>query len=234
MSFLELERISAGYGRLVAVRDVSITADTGGLTAVFGHNGAGKTTLLKVAAGVLSPIGGHVSVEGRQITARRHRGRPRSVAMVRQGSGVFARLSVEENVKLGFVAGEKTSRAEQRQRLETVEKFLPVVMQRWKDRAGELSGGQRQMVSIARALVTGATMLLLDEPSVGLAPKLVEEMMSAFSSLRDGGLGIVLVEQNVQQALTVADTVSVMKSGRLILSAPAEELRARESLWDLF
>jgi branched-chain amino acid transport system ATP-binding protein len=234
MSFLTLESVSAGYGRLVAVRDVSVAADAGRVTAVFGHNGAGKTTLLKVAAGVLAPLGGCAWVDGRQLTARRHRGRPRNVAMVRQGSGVFGRLSVEENVKLGFVAGEKASRAEQRHRLETIEKFLPVVMQRWKDRAGELSGGQRQMVSIARALVTGATMLLLDEPSVGLAPNLVEQMMSAFASLRDGGLGIVLVEQNVHQALTIADTVAVMKSGRLILSAPAEELRARENLWDLF
>jgi branched-chain amino acid transport system ATP-binding protein len=154
--------------------------------------------------------------------------------MVPQGSSVFARLTVEENVRLGFVNGGHGTRERKDEQVDMALRYLPALRDKWRQKAGDLSGGQRQMVSIARALVSGAPLLLLDEPSLGLAPKLVEEMMDVFASLRERGLAVVLVEQNVKQALRVADRVVVMRSGRVILRCTADELRARDNLWDLF
>jgi branched-chain amino acid transport system ATP-binding protein len=229
MSSLKVENLTAGYGRMVAVRDISFTAEPGEVTAIFGHNGAGKTTVLKSVAGVLPGARGDIRIDDRPV-----RGRDRGLAMVAQGSSVFPRLTVAENIRLGLVAGGRVSKSEAKERIDRAQGYLPALVPRWHHRAGDLSGGQRQMVSIARALVTGASLLLLDEPSVGLAPKLVEDMMDVFAGLRSSGMAVVLVEQNVQQALRIADRAVVLRSGSVILSGTADELRDRDTLWELF
>jgi branched-chain amino acid transport system ATP-binding protein len=234
MSVLTLDNLTAGYGRLIAVRDISMTAEAGEITAVLGHNGAGKSTVMKSIAGVLSHARGELSIAGVRQPISSVRTSGRGLAMVPQGSSVFARLTVEENVRLGFVNGDHNTRERKDEQVEMALRYLPALRPKWRQKAGELSGGQRQMVSIARALVSGAPLLLLDEPSLGLAPKLVEEMMDVFASLRERGLAVVLVEQNVKQALRVADRVVVMRSGRVILRCTADEMRARDNLWDLF
>ncbi len=231
---LSVAHLTAGYDRLVAVRDVSFTAEKGQITAIFGHNGAGKTTVLKSIAGALPRARGEVRIDGAEVRLRSTGGGPRPFAMVPQGAGVFPRLTVEENVRLGLVAGGRVGKARAAERIAKAQEYLPQLVPRWQSRAGDLSGGQRQMVSIARALVTGTSTLLLDEPSVGLAPKLVEDMMDVFAGLRDAGMTVVLVEQNVKQALRVADRAVVMRSGSVILSGTAGELSSRENLWDLF
>lgn len=226
MTQLVVSGLSAGYGRLRALHDVSMTADPGRVTVVLGHNGAGKSTLIKSISGVIRPMEGSVSVDGRPI-------RRGDFAVVPQGIGIFPRLTIAENIRLGLISvGASAEEAEAR--VDETAKHLPIIKERWHERAGRLSGGQRQLVSIARALVTGAPMLLLDEPSVGLAPKLVEEMMELFATLRNEGKTIILVEQNVKQALHIADDALVIKSGRAILSGSASLVADHEDLWSLF
>jgi len=231
VSLLEVSGLTAGYGRHIAIHDVSVRAEKGQVTAIVGHNGAGKTTLLNSVAGVLRNARGSVRFDGKETLRR---GRPQGLAMVPQGLGVFPSLTVGENVRLGITSGGKVSKGVAEERVKVAQGYLPLIAERWNERGGRLSGGQRQMVSIARALVSGASCILLDEPSVGLSPKLVEQMMAVFGILRDDGLAIVLVEQNVKQALTIADRVVVMKAGRVIVDSDAQEFSSRESLWELF
>jgi branched-chain amino acid transport system ATP-binding protein len=234
VSYLQVAGLTAGYSGHTAIRDISLEAERGAVTAVFGHNGAGKTTLLNSIAGVLRETRGSVLLDGREVLHRSRRGRPEGLAIVPQGVGVFPSLTVGENVMLGLAAGAKVPREVVDERVRVAQSYLPVLADRWGQRGGSLSGGQRQMVSIGRALVSGASCLLLDEPSVGLSPKLVEAMMDVFGTLRDDGLAVVLVEQNVQQALRIADRVVVMKAGRVIVDSTAREFSSRESLWELF
>lgn len=232
MSLLEVKSLTTRYGRHTAITDVSLSAQKGEVTAIVGHNGAGKTTLLSSIAGVLRNTRGSVLFDGREILGRS--GRAPGLAMVPQGIGVFPSLTVGENVRLGLSGGGKISRQVADERIERAQSYLPLLGERWDERGGRLSGGQRQMVSIGRALVSGASCVLLDEPSVGLSPKLVESMMEVFGILRDDGMAVVLVEQNVQQALTIADRVVVMKAGRVTVNSSASEFASRESLWELF
>ncbi|MCU1614386.1 MAG: Amino acid/amide transporter ATP-binding protein 2, family [Frankiales bacterium] len=234
MSLLEVSGLTAGYGSHAAIHDVAARAERGEVTALVGHNGAGKTTLLNSIAGVLRNVRGSVVFDGVETLRGGSRRRPSGLAMVPQGMGVFPSLTVGENVTLGVTAGGKVSKEEAAERIKVAQGYLPLLAERWNERGGRLSGGQRQMVSIGRALVSGASCILLDEPSVGLSPKLVEDMMKVFATLRDAGLAIVLVEQNVKQALTIADRVVVMKAGRVIVDSSAEEFSSRESLWELF
>jgi branched-chain amino acid transport system ATP-binding protein len=234
VSLLEVKDLTAAYGRHTAIRDVSVKAEAGEVTAIVGHNGAGKTTLLNSIAGVLRNVRGSVVFNGTETLRGSHRGRPPGLAMVPQGIGVFPSLTIGENVKLGITAGGKVPKEVADERIAVAQRYLPLLGERWDERGGRLSGGQRQMVSIGRALVSGASCILLDEPSVGLSPKLVEAMMKVFGTLRDDGLAIVLVEQNVKQALTIADRVVVMKAGRVIVDSSAGEFSSRESLWELF
>lgn len=234
MSILEVTNLTAGYGRHTAIRDVTVAAECGEVTAIVGHNGAGKTTLLNSVAGVLRNVQGSVRFDGKETLKGGSRARPAGLAMVPQGMGVFPSLTVGENVTLGITASGKVSKDVAGERVKLAQGYLPLLSERWDERGGRLSGGQRQMVSIGRALVSGASCILLDEPSVGLSPKLVEAMMAVFGTLRDDGLAIVLVEQNVKQALTIADRVVVMKAGRIIVDSSAQEFSSRESLWELF
>lgn len=232
---LEIQGVTASYGRLTAIHDISMRLQEGEITALFGHNGAGKSTLIKSIAGVLKGARGSIEISGRPFVLGPSGERPVGLAVVPQGTGIFPSLSVGENIELGLFAFKKSKdNAEKERLLDLATDHFPIIRQRWHEPAKNLSGGQRQMVSIARALVTGRRILLLDEPSTGLAPKLVEEMMETFGRLRDSGITILLAEQNVRKTLICADQVCVMKAGRLILTSSAEEFAAREDLWNLF
>lgn len=236
MSLLAVRGISSGYGKLEVLHDVSVAVERGQLVTLLGHNGAGKSTLLKSIYGLLRPRAGEISYDGRQISGSS----PESVAaqglaLVPQGVGVFSKLSVRDNLRLGFwnARGKRRGRVSDEDFAPALEHF-PVLWDRLDEPAGRLSGGQRQMVSISRAVLANPSMLLLDEPSVGLAPVIVEQVLRVLRRLADDGLAIILVEQNVRQSLSVSDYTYVLKSGRVVLGSRPKELDSPERLWELF
>lgn len=223
---LKVENLSVAYGGVQAVRGVSLEVRKGEIAALLGANGAGKSSTLLSIVGAVKPKDGRVIFEGHDIT-----GTPpeklvtQGIAMIPEGARVFARQPVEQNLRLGAytVRGESVYRA----RLEQVYTLFPRLRERREQLAGTMSGGERQMLAIGRALMSGPRLLLIDEPSLGLSPILVEQVFDALAALnKDGGLTVLLVEQNMAQALEVAARAYVMQSGRVALSGEAAELAA--------
>jgi branched-chain amino acid transport system ATP-binding protein len=226
---LAAEDIVAGYGGAPVLQGVSVLAAAGTITAVLGANGAGKTTLLRTIGGVVRPTTGRVLLDGVNL-ARRH---PEDVARagvahVPEGQGVITELTVEENLRLGGLLqpGAKRSVA-----LADVYQRFPVLADRRRRAAGTLSGGERQILVIARALMAAPKVLLLDEPSLGLAPKIVAQVMDLVRGLRDeAGLTVLLVEQNARSALGIADKGIVLNLGKVVAEADGSALAADEAL----
>lgn len=242
---LEIEALRTGYRGRQVVFDASLSVGTGEVVTLIGHNGAGKTTTLKAVVGMLPVWGGRVEFRGENIA------RSRAADSIRRGlcflpedDFVFKDLGVEENLTLArFGAGRSagssgvTSDGGTDAGAARTEIFdvLPVLAERSRQRAGTLSGGERRMLSIGMALMAGPRMMLVDEPSLGLAPVLVERVMDLLAELvRRKGLSVLMVEQNVDQALRIADRCYVMRAGRIVLEEPAERLAARDQWWDLF
>jgi branched-chain amino acid transport system ATP-binding protein len=233
-SLLEVELLKAGYGRRPVLFDVSLRIAPGEIVAMFGHNGAGKTTALGAIFGRVRPTGGRISFDGADVTGTA------GIGMVRRGMTlipaerfVFADLTVLDNLRLG--ADRERSRAAISERLEQVYELFPILAERGRQLAGTMSGGQQRMLSIGIALMTGPKLLLLDEPSLGLSPAFVQQLMEVIGNLaRERSLSVLLVEQNVAQTLGVVDRAYFMRSGRIILEERAEELQGRDSYWDLF
>ena len=226
--------LQAGYGRKHVVHDVDLTVAPGEVVALLGHNGAGKTTTMRTIFGMLPPLGGTITFGGEDVTASGcRRNVMRGMAMVPAERFVFADLTVRENLQLG--ATHERSSAVRNERYAAVTALFPLLGDRLVQRAGTLSGGQQRMLSCGIALMSGPRLLLLDEPSLGLAPALVTTLFDAIVALaKRDGLGILLLEQNVGQALRSADRVAVMRSGRIILEEPAAAMRARATYWELF
>jgi branched-chain amino acid transport system ATP-binding protein len=227
---LKVEGLNVSYGGVQAVRDVSIEARAGEITALLGANGAGKSSTLLSIVGSVRPKSGRVIFEGRDIT-----GTPpeklvsQGIAMIPEGARVFARQPVEQNLRLGAY----TVRDENvyRQRLDHVYGLFPRLAERREQLAGTMSGGERQMLAIGRALMSGPRLLLVDEPSLGLSPLLVEQVFDTLAALnRDSGVTVLLVEQNMAQALEVASRAYVMQSGRVALEGDAAELAASDEV----
>lgn len=227
---LQVENLSVAYGGVQAVRGVSLEVRKGEIAALLGANGAGKSSTLLATIGSVKPKEGRVVFEGRDIT-----GTPpdklvtQGIAMIPEGARVFARQPVEQNLRLGAY----TVRDERvyRERLERVYTLFPRLRERREQLAGTMSGGERQMLAIGRALMSGPRLLLIDEPSLGLSPLLVEQVFDALVALnRDDGLSVLLVEQNMAQALEVAARAYVMQSGRVALSGNAAELAASDEV----
>ena len=230
---LAVEQLVAGYGGVIALDGVSISAGTAAITAVLGANGAGKTTLLRAVSGMIRPRRGRILLDGTDLAGRSPEQMVRAgIAHVPEGQGVIPELTVEENLRVGMMAWPPRSpRAERAAALdEAYERFRPLAERRRK-LAATLSGGERQMLVIARALLARPRVLLLDEPSLGLAPQVMAQVMDLVVRLsREQGITIILVEQNARSALAIADHGVVLNLGRVVAAADAAVLAADVAL----
>jgi branched-chain amino acid transport system ATP-binding protein len=227
MSMLEVENINAYYGQIHALKDVSITVDKGEIVTIIGANGAGKSTMLKTTSGLLRPRRGKITLEGEDITGMKaHEIVMKGVIQVPEGRRVFGRLTVRENLEMGAFTS-KDSR-KNHENLERVFAMFPRLKERSKQVSGTLSGGEQQMLAMGRALMANPRVLLLDEPSMGLAPVLVDGIFDTIRRLHAAGTTILLVEQNARMALQVASRGYVLQSGSIIFSDTAASLADNE------
>ncbi len=225
---LEIEGLSSHYGRIPALRGVDLRIARGELVALVGANGAGKTTLLRALSGVQPVSAGQVRFEGADITAAAPERRVRlGIVQVPEGRQVFGPLSVEDNLRLGAFL---RSRGEAEREIERVYAMFPVLQERRRQSAATLSGGQQQLLAMGRALMARPRLLLLDEPSMGLAPRLVEEIFACIAALKPAATTIFLVDQNARAALRVADRGYVLETGRIVLSGTGTELLANDQV----
>ncbi|RLE31308.1 branched-chain amino acid ABC transporter ATP-binding protein [Candidatus Acetothermia bacterium] len=222
---LRVEELRVAYGKIVALDGVSLGVGERELVAVIGANGAGKSSLLSALMGLVEPRGGAISFRGREITRFPSWERVRlGIALVPEGGRIFPDLSVEQNLRLGgYIIGRGEELSEN---LELVFSLFPVLKERFGQRAGTLSGGERQMLAIGRALMASPKLLLVDEVSMGLMPKLIPEILGTLVRLREErGMSVLLAEQNAREALQVVDRGYVLKNGRIALEGTAAELR---------
>ena len=221
---LEVQALESHYGRIPALKGIDLGVRAGELVALVGANGAGKSTLLRAISGLHPPSAGKVLFAGADITRHAPHRRVRlGIVLAPEGRQVFAPLSVLDNLLLG---GHTRPRSERGQTLERVYALFPALTERRRHLAGALSGGQQQMLAIGRALMSRPTLLLLDEPSMGLAPFLVDEVFTTIAALRRDGTTIFLVDQNARAALAIADRAYVLETGRVTLSGTGRELLA--------
>jgi branched-chain amino acid transport system ATP-binding protein len=232
---LEINDLVAGYEPgLPIVRGASLQVQPGEIVAIIGPNGAGKSTLVKAVAGLVPVSGGRVLLHGEDITTvPAHRLVHQGLAFVPQTENVFANLSIAENLELA-AALLLRGRAQRQQRLQPVYEAFPDLARQRTLLAGRLSGGQRQMLAVARALIALPRVLMLDEPSAGLSPKLVSQVLDMLKRVRDGGVTVLLVEQNIKAALAVADRVAVLVEGKERIVAPAAELQRDARIAELY
>ena len=225
---LEIQDLSVSYGGLAALRGVSLTVDEGQFVAIVGPNGAGKTTLFKAISGTVTPASGTISFEGRDLLAvpppeRAHLG----IAHVPEGRQVFASMTVLENLEMG--AYSTRGRAEWHRNIDRILTLFPVLAERRKQLAGTLSGGEQQMLAIGRGIASAPRLLLLDEPSMGLAPAIADLIFDRVASLhRESGVTLLLVEQRVAEALESCDYGYVLETGTVVLQGPHTALMANE------
>ncbi len=230
---LELTRVRAGYGSFQALFDVSLEVRAGEAVGVIGPNGAGKTTLMRVISGLIRPTAGTIAMEGVDLLATPpHRIVEVGIAHVPESRRLFPRMTVEDNLKMGGFA--PAARAKFRQRLEVVYELFPRLRERSRQLAGSMSGGEQQMCAIGRALMSEPKLLLLDEPSAGLAPVVVDQVFALLRKIRTGGVTVLIVEQNVQQVLRVVDRAYLLKAGSIRAGGSAAELLAGASLREAY
>lgn len=233
-AILEARDLCAGYGKKQIVNGVSLALDQGEVLLILGHNGAGKTTFVRSVFGLMAPTAGRVIYEGRDITGRKPAANVEDgIAFVPQGHGIFRTLSVRDNLELGgFVVQDKEVLP---RRLEQVFGLFPILRERASQTAGTLSGGQQQMLAIGMALMHEPRVLILDEPSIGLAPNLVERVMASITEInRRFGTSILIIEQNVPLSLPIAHRAAVIKTGELVYEGPPEPLSDHIKLMQLF
>ena len=232
---LKAEALIVGYGGRPVLDGLDVEVRGGEVLCLIGHNGAGKSTLVKTLFGLIPRQGGRILLDGQALSDIEPRALSAAgIALVPEGRGVFPGLSVADTLKLGLWAS-AVPHAQRAARLEWVMSVLPMMREFYHRRAGTLSGGQQQMVSIGRALLSQPRCLLLDEPSIGLAPKLFQDLLVPIRALQQrSGMAILLVEQNVKEALKVSDRVIVMKSGRIIREALPHELDDTAKLMELY
>src|SRR6201996_1039827 len=222
MALLELTSVAIGYGHHRVLEDINLTLERGEIVTLLGANGAGKSTLAKAVSGLLRPQAGHILLEGEPVEALSPAERLRlGIAHVPEGRQIFSGMTVAENLELGAYT---VSEADHATQLEAVWALFPLLRQRMTDIAGNFSGGQQQMLAIARGLMAKPKILVLDEPSLGIAPLLVAEIFRLVVALRDQGITILLAEQNARQALSIADRGYVFENGRITLSGAARDL----------
>jgi branched-chain amino acid transport system ATP-binding protein len=233
MAILEVEDVHAYYGNIHALKGISLSVDEGEIVTLIGANGAGKTTTLNTISGLVRPRAGHVRLGGEDLSGiPAHEIVAKGVVQVPEGRRMFSRLTVEENLKMGgfSLSGVDIVRAG----IERAFAMFPRLEERRHQVAGTLSGGEQQMLAIGRALMARPKVLLLDEPSMGLAPVLVDAIFSTIKHLHEEGTTILLVEQNARMALQIADRGYVIETGRIVLSERAESLRENEMVQNVY
>jgi branched-chain amino acid transport system ATP-binding protein len=224
---LELRHVTAGYGQFTAIWDISLRVAASETVAIVGSNGAGKTTLMRVISGLVLPRAGEIVFCGESLTGRpAHEIVARGIAHVPEGRRIFPALTVTENLRMGAFL--PSARRAFQESLEGVHTLFPVLAERRNQRAGSLSGGEQQMVAIGRALMSKPKLILLDEPSMGLAPVLVLRLFDLIQRVRREGYTILIVEQNVRQVLRLADRAYLLEAGRLKMEGRSDELSEQE------
>jgi branched-chain amino acid transport system ATP-binding protein len=225
---LELSGVQAGYGQQMVLRDVSVRLDPGEALAIIGPNGAGKSTLLKTVCGLLKPSRGSVSWQGRSIGGQPpHRIVGRGISHVQEGRALFWNLTVEENLRLGGHLVFRRDRGAYARNLEKMYELFPTLRERRDQRAGTLSGGEQQMLAIARVLIREPELLMLDEPSLGLAPIVIQRIYEVIGSLKRSGMSLIIVEPQPQHVLDVVDRVIVLDRGRVVEDATRSEFASQ-------
>lgn len=232
---LELRNVHAGYGHVEVLRDIDLTVAAGEMVTLIGANGAGKSTLLKAIVGLIGPSAGTVLLDGAAIKhARPERLVREGVALVPEGRMLFGPMSVRENLELGAYASRGDRRSSTAAGLQRVHTLFPVLEERAVQPAETLSGGEQQMLAVGRALMSDPRLLLLDEPSLGLAPRVIAEIFSALDTLRAAGVTVLLVEQDARLALKHADRGYVMRTGRVVLEGDSAHLLADETIRTIY
>jgi branched-chain amino acid transport system ATP-binding protein len=223
---LKIRNLESGYGKLRILKGISLHVSPGEIVIIIGANGAGKTTLLKTVSGILKARAGTVHFEDRSIgSAGMEEIVGRGCVLVPEGRQLFSTLSIKDNLTLGaYLIARAGKRREVRQRLEEIYELFPVLYERQDQLAGTLSGGEQQMVAIGRALMTGPRLIMMDEPSMGLAPLIVEKIFATIAALPKLGKTVLLVEQNARASLDIADRGYVLETGQIVLSGTSQEL----------
>src|SRR5271165_5575873 len=226
---LQLRAIDAGYGSFQALFDISLEVNAGEAVAVIGPNGAGKTTLMRVISGLIRPMRGSMQMDGAGLAATpAHRIVELGIAHVPENRRLFPRMTVEDNLRMGgFIPA---ARPKFRERLDFVYQLFPRLLERRTQLAGTLSGGEQQMCAIGRALMSAPRLLLLDEPSAGLAPVVVQQVFELVKRIRASGLTVLIVEQNVQQVLKVVDRAYLLEAGHIRASGTSAEMLANDTI----
>ncbi len=229
MSAIAIENLYTAYDKADVLLDVSLTVEPGTITCLLGSNGAGKTTLIRSILGLTPPRAGTISVEGQDITGLpTHQVIARGIACIPEGRKMFPKLTVTENLRLG--AYQVHDEAKIRERMDEVFRTFPQIAERRNQLAGTMSGGEQAMVSIGRGLMGGPKILLIDEPSLGLSPLYVKENFRIIERIKEQGITVFLVEQNVRQTLAIADYGYVLSGGRLVASGTATDLQNDEEV----
>ncbi|WP_026909998.1 ABC transporter ATP-binding protein [Patulibacter minatonensis] len=223
---LTIDGLDAGYGRVGVLRGLDMEVRDGEIVAILGSNGAGKSTLLRTISGLIRPTAGRIRLDGDDVAGKNPEDVSRSgLVMVPEGRQLFAGMTVRENLLLGAYA-ERRRRSVVQERLAQAHALFPILEERADQVAGSLSGGQQQMVAIGRGLMAGPKVLLLDEPSLGLAPAVLAQVFDALRALREQGVTILVVEQNVMMTLALADRAYVLQRGEVVIEGTSEELQS--------
>ncbi|MBS0246278.1 MAG: ABC transporter ATP-binding protein [Proteobacteria bacterium] len=232
-TLLNVEGLRAGYEDSIVLQDISLSVNEGEVVALLGANGSGKTTTMRALTGLIRPFGGKITFAGRDLLAvEPHRRVDLGIALCPEGRQVFPNISVEENLFLGSFC--KRSRPDRKQTLDSVYSLFPKLAERREQKAGLMSGGEQQMLAVGRALMSKPTMLLLDEPSLGLSPKMVQILFGAIGQVARSGISILLVEQNAQAAFAVASRGYAISMGRVTASGTITELTKSGALQSSF
>jgi branched-chain amino acid transport system ATP-binding protein len=228
-ALLEVEDLRVAYGKIEAVKGISFSVEAGCVVTLIGTNGAGKTTTLRTLSGLLDPVGGHIRFDGKALRGyRSDQIVGLGLAHSPEGRHIFPRMTIEDNLRLGAYL--RNDKAGIDQDIQRYYELFPILGERRKQAAGTLSGGEQQMLAMARALMSRPKLLMLDEPSMGLSPIMMQKIMATIAELKSQGTTILLVEQNAQAALSLADQGHVMEVGRIVLSGTGQDLLHDESV----
>ena len=224
---LKVENLSVNYGHIEALKNVSVDVKKGQICSIIGANGAGKSTLLKTISGLVKPVSGMIYFEGKPLPKRAHKIVAEGIVHVPEGRKTFSGLTIEDNLLVGGTVANKSRLAAN---LEKQYQLFPILKERKNQFAGTLSGGEQQMLAVARGLMSDPKIILLDEPSMGLAPLIVNQIYNLIGQIRESGITVLLIEQNAKKALSICDFAYVLENGKIKLSGTGEELLASDEV----